>query len=91
MPGQSKQQECRPPNWSIQGQEVEDAPDRIIRGKTRRRGHNPKDRDSRGKGAGRPGQERAGRIQGEEPPPPGKVRKQHKRPRQGGAPKQARG
>ena len=81
----------RPLDWSIEGQEEEDAPDRMIRGKTRRRGHNCQDTDGRGKAAGRPGQECPGQIQWEEPPPPGQFRKQHKRPRQGGAPKQGSG
>ena len=36
------------PDWSIQGQVAEDAPDQIILGKTRRRGHNSQDTISRG-------------------------------------------
>ena len=43
------------PDWSNQGQVVEDAPDRIMRGKTRRRGQNPRNTNSRKKGPGAQG------------------------------------
>ena len=89
--GRASSRSRRPPDWSIQGQAAEDAPYRIIRGKATRRGHNPQDRISRGKVARRPGQDRPGRIKQEEPLPPRHFRKQHKRPRKGGAQKQGRG
>ena len=39
-PGRKKQQDRRPPDCSIQGQEAEDAKDGIVRGITGRSGHN---------------------------------------------------
>ena len=48
-----------------------DAQDWIIRGRIRRRGHDPQDRNIRGKETGRPVLGRLGLNKQEEPPPPG--------------------
>ena len=74
----------RPADWSIREQVAEDAPERIIRGKTRRR---------RTAGERRPGAQgkivRGGTSE-RSPRPPDKGRKQHKGPHPKGALKQGR-
>ena len=74
----------RPPDWIILGPVAGDALDWVIRGRTRRSGHNPQDRIIRGEEARCPGQDGLGRIEQEDPPLPGQVRKQHKEQRHGG-------
>ena len=78
-PGRNKQQEPHPPqDWIIQRQVAADSPDWIIRGRTRIRRsqskkEHPKPHDSSrpSKEGMRPGQEQAGHIKQQEPPPPG--------------------
>ena len=67
--GGASSRSLRRPDWSIQRQVAEDAPDRINMGKTRRRGENPQDANSREKGPDAQGKIVAGAAPGPWPGP----------------------